>query len=138
MNGIDRSHDPYLVHIPALAGTSIDAAIATAAHGTLVKLYPQQRSMLNDALQDSLDDVPNGAPKLKGILYGRFVATLTLVSRLFDGASRQVEYVVNPAPGHWSPDPLNPTQTALGPTGATSTRSRSTAGTSSRRRTRRP
>jgi hypothetical protein len=93
----------------------MDAAIAAAAHRVLTALYPQQRDMLNQALLDSLAEVPNGGAEVKGIIYGRAAATRVLLNRHHDGSADEVEYVVNPAPGHWSADPLNPEQTALTP-----------------------
>src|SRR5262245_16845184 len=36
VNSIDRSYDPYLIQVDAAAGASITAAVAQAAHDTLV------------------------------------------------------------------------------------------------------
>jgi len=44
----------YAVDIKAPAGASIDAAVAAAAHGALVRLVPAQRAMLDDALNVAL------------------------------------------------------------------------------------
>jgi hypothetical protein len=115
VNGIDRSYQSIELRARAPHGTNVDAAIATAAHAVLARLYPAQRNMLNQQLVQSLADVPDGVGELKGILYGRLSAQVWLHERRDDGAGDVVEYTINPAPGHWQPDPLNPTQTAWGP-----------------------
>ena len=114
VNGIDGSYRSLFTRGPAPHGASMDAAIAQAAHDVLVALYPQQRTFIDDALQDSLDEVPDGKSERKGVLYGARVADAVLHARAHDHSDEKGEYTVNPAPGHWSPDPLNPGQTALG------------------------
>jgi hypothetical protein len=93
----------------------MDAAIASAAHGVLTRLYPDQRTFLNQQLQESLAQVPNGASEIKGVIYGRLAAERWLFERRHDHAHEEVEYTINPAPGHWQPDPLNAGQSAWGP-----------------------
>jgi hypothetical protein len=117
VNSIDKSYDPYLIQVPGVNhnNTSMDAAIASAAHAALVRLYPQQRTLLDAELEDSLEDVPDGLKERRGVLLGKLVGAAMVLSRKHDGASREVEYTVNPDPGHWSPDPINPLQQAWGP-----------------------
>jgi hypothetical protein len=93
----------------------MDAAVASAAHDVLVGLYPQQRSMLDAQLTASLADVPDGPKETRGVQLGRFTADAILRARRHDGSDRIVNYTVNPAPGHWQPDPVNPDQLAWGP-----------------------
>jgi hypothetical protein len=115
VNGIDRTHRSIEFPIPAPHGTNMNAAIASAAHGVLTQLYPDQRTFLNQKLQQSLAQVPNGAGELKGVIYGRLAAEWWLFQRRNDHSGDIVEYTVNPAPGHWQPDPMNSGQTAWGP-----------------------
>ena len=42
VNSIDGRFTPYLTVAPNAKGASLDAAVAQAAHDTLVKLYPSQ------------------------------------------------------------------------------------------------
>ncbi len=115
VNGIGGSYTPYLVRGPAPTGASLDAAVAQAAHDVLVSIYPGQSAFIDDALEDTLAEVPNGPAERKGVNYGHRVAGFVIRARLNDGSSEPDDYTVNPAAGHWQPDPLNPTQTALGP-----------------------
>lgn len=115
VNGIDRSYQPYIVRGPAPRGASIDAAVAQAAHDVLVAIYPQQTAFVDGELQDSLAEVPDGPGEIKGVQYGRRVADAVLRARANDGSSANPTYTPDGLPGHWEPDPVNPTQTALGP-----------------------
>jgi hypothetical protein len=115
VNGIARTHRSIEFLLPAPGGTNMNAAIATAAHAVLTRLYPDQREFLNQRLVQSLAEVPNGIGEIKGIIYGRLVAEKWLFVRRDDGAFDVVEYEINPAPGHWQPDPLNLGQSAWGP-----------------------
>lgn len=114
VNGIDGNHEPYLLHARAARGTSIDAAVATAAHDVLVSLYPAQRDALSSELADSLDDIPDGRAKRHGIAFGQSAADAVLRARRRDGSGANPVYLLDHLPGHWEPDPLNPSQTALG------------------------
>ena len=90
VNGIDRTYRPIEFHVPAPRGTDMDAAIASAAHGVLTQLYPDQRTFLNQQLQESLAQVPNGAGEIKGVIYGRLAAWLKLVNeRVTPGSSSE-------------------------------------------------
>ncbi len=113
-NGFDRTYQSIEFNVSAPRGANMDAAIAGAAHGALTSLYPAQRAFLDLALQQSLAEVPNGAGEIKGLEYGRRAAERWLHVRRRDHAGAVVEYTVNPAPGHWSPDPMNAGQSAWG------------------------
>jgi hypothetical protein len=54
INAIDRKHQVYAIEIKAPLGASMEAAAATAAHDTLIKLFPVQQSALDTALAESL------------------------------------------------------------------------------------
>jgi membrane-associated phospholipid phosphatase len=116
VNSIDRSYEQYLLKVPGQhrLTTSIDAAVASAAHDVLAALYPAQQSMLDAALADSLAAVPDGARETRGVALGQQTAAAMLQARENDGSGDVVTYTVNPAAGHWSPDPYNPTQIAWG------------------------
>jgi hypothetical protein len=117
VNSIDGSYEPYLLKVPGQSTrtTSVDAAVASAAHDVLAGLYPGQKSMLDAALADSLATVPDGTPETRGVALGQETAAAMLQARANDGSGDVVPYTVNPDPGHWSPDPYNPTQIAWGP-----------------------
>src|SRR3954468_14685416 len=68
VNSIDGSYEPYLLKVPGQSRltTSMDAAVASAAHDVLAALYPAQTSMLDAALVDSLATVPDGIRETRG------------------------------------------------------------------------
>ena len=114
-NGFARTYGSIEFNAAAPHGANMDAAIAAAAHGVLTALYPDQRAFLDQKLQQSLGEVPNGNGERKGLQYGSKSAEKWLRERRNDHSADVVPYTINPAAGHWSPDPMNPAQTALGP-----------------------
>jgi hypothetical protein len=117
VNSIDRSFDKYLTQLNGYnaRNTSVDAAVASAAYRALVNLYPAQKQFLDTKLADSLAEVPNGSAENRGVQLGRIVADAIVAERSHDRSDVVVPYTPNPAPGHWQPDDVNPTQTAWGP-----------------------
>jgi hypothetical protein len=79
-----------------------DAALATALHDTLAAQVPSQASQLDDALQDTLSDIPGGGSKKHGITAGRQEAEKVLAERNGDGLDTAS---VNAA---WTPPPAAP------------------------------
>src|SRR3954469_7456595 len=63
VRAVDRKGAAYAVDLKAPAGTSLDAAVAAAAHGALIRLAPAQRAMLDTALSTSLSKVADGQGK---------------------------------------------------------------------------
>src|SRR5437868_1840748 len=49
VNGITRTHEPYLVQSSASASASLEAAASAAAHKALVNLFPAAASSFNTA-----------------------------------------------------------------------------------------
>jgi hypothetical protein len=113
VNSIDGSYTPYLAKIKASRGASLKAAVAQAAHDTLIALYPQQQAMFDDALEDALEDIPPG-PARKGIEVGKAAAGNILRARANDGWQNDQTYQPIPLPGFHQPDPLHPNQGCLG------------------------
>lgn len=93
---------------------SEEAAIAQAAHDTLIDSFPNQAASFDAALAESLDAVEDGDAKTAGIAFGAESANLIMAARQDDGSGVPYEYVVSDAPGAWRPDPINPGQQALG------------------------
>jgi hypothetical protein len=84
VNAVEPRYTPYL-RLPApAAGTSAEAAAAGAAHGVLVRLFPNQAVLLGTALANSLAGVPDGPGKTSGVVYGDIVASLIYDARLAD------------------------------------------------------
>jgi len=101
------------------------AAASQAAHDVLVALYPSQSATFDAYLATKLATVPAGQSKTDGINLGAAVAAAVINKRVGDGSANAqttmppgagaAPYTVSFTNGNWQPDPLHPTQTALGP-----------------------
>jgi hypothetical protein len=119
VNSIDRVYDPYLIQLPAPRNASIDAAVAEAAHETLVSLYPYQRATFDAELASSLHGIPL-IPAIEGVAVGYLVAHYTLAVRANDGSQidavgQPVNWTYGQMPGQWRADPNHPDATPLTP-----------------------
>lgn len=115
VNAIDGGHTPYItVNAPA-QGASIDAAVARAAHDTLVALYPEQGPELGRTLAQALRRGPRGSARSVGLAVGAEAAANILSARVDDGSDAVVEYTPGTNPGDHQEDPLNPGQGFLTP-----------------------
>lgn len=104
VNSIDRLNAPYVVDTIAPAGTSREAAAASAAHRTLVSLFPTQQALFDAQLAASLSAIPDGFGKTSGINLGNYVADQILLKRSTDGSDQSVPpYTGSTAPGKWRP-----------------------------------
>jgi len=115
MNAVAGGYKSYTDQPPATAATSAEAAIAQAAHDTLINLYPSHAATFAAALITDLGAIPEGTAKINGILLGQTCAAAILDLRDGDGSTNPQTYAESDEPGHWRADPINPTQTALGP-----------------------
>jgi PAP2 superfamily len=109
VNAIDRTHRPYLISLSGVARTaSQDAAAAAAAHEVLVTLYPLFSARLDEQLQQSLAQVPDGAMKTDGVRIGHDVADSILARRSNDGSAAQpIAFAFGSAPGVYQSTPPN-------------------------------
>jgi hypothetical protein len=126
VNAIHRRYSTYtdLPQVPA--STSLDAAIAQAAHDTLIELYPAQKPKFDQLLANDLALIPNGNAKTGGIALGRDAAARILALRANDGSRHPEPCVVLPCPtggllyptsnepGRWRRDPIGLSPLALG------------------------
>jgi hypothetical protein len=119
VNSIDPQSTPYLIQISAPADASLDAAVAQAAHDTLVAMFPNQQSYFDSELASSLTGIAT-MPAVEGVAVGSAVASYILAVRADDGS--QIDAVGQPAhytygqlPGQWRADPLHPNATPLTP-----------------------
>lgn len=91
------------------------AAAAQAAYTVLSGIYADQSATLNTALATSLSLIPNSQSKTDGAALGTMIGQTILDQRSTDGYDSMSQYMPTNTPGHWQPDPLNPTQEAWGP-----------------------
>jgi hypothetical protein len=98
---------------------SMEAAIAQAAHDTLVALFPSQTASCDAQLADDLSQIPDGRAKAKGIELGQQAAAAILTLRTNDGSERDeprvgIEFLTGDEPGEWRQDPISELPLALG------------------------
>ncbi|MBO0725605.1 MAG: hypothetical protein J2P52_08400, partial [Blastocatellia bacterium] len=126
VNAIQRRYKTYTNLPQPPASTSLDSAIAQAAHDTLIALYPSQRPKFDQLLADDLALIPNGNSKNRGIALGMNAAANILALRANDGSQHLEPCVVLPCPtggllyptsnepGMWRQDPIGMSPLALG------------------------
>ena len=115
---IEGGYKPYAIQLTAPPDTSAAAAIATAAHHTLVGLQPAlgltpaQQGILDGDYAAYLAAIPDGTAKTNGITIGEQVASAVLALRSNDGREQNPTLAdLNPpapGPGVWQPDPTRP------------------------------
>jgi vanadium chloroperoxidase len=93
---------PYFDRQPGPAGTSVDEAIAAAAHNTLSKLYPSQQPYFDAILAAQAND-----PNSDSFKVGIRVAQAILNHRAHDPGAGSTTYRPSLARGHHRPDPEN-------------------------------
>ena len=101
-NAVDRHYQSYLGVPKAPRDADINAAVATAAHDTLIGLYPAQASMIDDATVSALAAVPQGDGRRDGIAAGHAAAVAALAAGGRDPAVKPKRYWPTGAPGVWS------------------------------------
>ena len=102
-NAITRSHVAFVSQPTAAPASSIDAAVATAAHDVMVALVPAQKPLLDAALAATLAKVSDATAREGGIGVGRQAAEQTLKLRSGDGADAKPNYVPEAGSGKWQP-----------------------------------
>jgi len=119
VNAIVNEYESYLDLRTAPHSASMDAAIAQAAHDTLVALFPSQKASCDAQLADDLSQIPDGHPKTKGIQLGQHAAAAILALRANDGSEHAeprvgIEFLTGDEPGEWRQDPISVIPLALG------------------------
>jgi hypothetical protein len=101
--------------------TSIDAAIATAARDTLVKMFPSQASNFNSLYVRDIARIPSSLERQKniGVALGQRAAARILALRSSDGWAGTdprmgTEWTTSDLAGHWRQDPISQAPIALG------------------------
>jgi membrane-associated phospholipid phosphatase len=105
VNGIARTHEPYLVQSEVPASASREAAASGAAHEALVNLFPANVSAFDTLHAAILATIPDGPRKTAGVVWGEFVASQILAIRANDGFDAIVPPPNGSGPGVWVPTP---------------------------------
>jgi hypothetical protein len=107
VNAIERRYETYRIDPSSpTRGASSKAAAAAAAYYTLVGLFPDEAAALDAAYGASLESIPDGLAKTKGIAVGEEVAAGILQLRANDGRNVVVPYVFGSGPGVYEQTPL--------------------------------
>jgi hypothetical protein len=119
VNAITGGYQSYTGIENARSGTSMDAAIAQAAHDTLNALFPSQKTSCDQQLANDLSKIADGHAKLDGILLGSKAAAAILRQRMKDGSQLAeprvgVDFFPSNQPGKWRQDPISHHPLALG------------------------
>ncbi len=120
VNAIKRDYLSY-AGIPAThPNASMDAAIAQAAHDTLVALFPSQAESIHELLSEDLADIgPPASRRDAGILVGQNAAAAILAMRASDHSQHPeslmgIDYIPSSDAGFWRQDPISLIPLALG------------------------
>lgn len=97
---------PFRVRYVARVDADPAAAAAVAVHRVLVELYPARVAEFDAALDATLDPVPDGPTKARGVALGLATAEAVLRWRAADGeVARRSDYRPRTGPGLWRPTP---------------------------------
>jgi hypothetical protein len=97
LNAIDPRYEPY-AFAGSAAKASVAAAVAAAAHDTLVRLVPQAAAAVEAEYEASLSSVPDGAAKDAGIATGRAAGAAILAQRAGDDLFTAITKPYTPGP----------------------------------------
>jgi membrane-associated phospholipid phosphatase len=103
VNGILRTHEPYLVTEDAPFGASVEVAAATAARDVLSALYPGAAATFDALHATIVNSIVDGVHKTSGIAWGAGVAARILAERQNDGSAAVAEWPGADEPGRWRP-----------------------------------
>ncbi len=117
INSIAGGYKSY-THLPRSSG-SIPAAVITAAHDTLVVLYPSHASRLTKFENHDLAEIPDSTAKIQGLEAGKRAAASILALRADDGSQHPesqmgIDFIPSNNPGKWRQDPVSHLPVALG------------------------
>jgi hypothetical protein len=119
MNAIEGGYRSYTGVRAGHGPISEAAAVAQAAHDTLVALFPSQTASFDTLLAEDLAGIANSAQKRNGIRLGQQVADAIIAMRVNDGSEHPeprigIDYFPSDQPGHWRQDPISLIPLALG------------------------
>jgi hypothetical protein len=119
VNAIAGGHESFTDLPPAPPGTSLAAAVASAAHDTLAALFPSQAASFDDLLERDLRRIHDRKARRKGVALGRQAAERILTWVAGDGSVHPesrvgIDFHPSDDAGYWRPDPISLSRVALG------------------------
>ena len=119
LNSIVGGFKSYVGLSKKAGSPSQDAAIAQAAHDTLVALWPSQKASFDQKLADDLSLISDPTQRGQGIIVGQRAANAILALRADDGSQIpeprvNIDFITSNEAGHWRQDPISQHPLALG------------------------
>jgi membrane-associated phospholipid phosphatase len=119
VNAIAGGYHSYTGVPSAPYNTSMAAAVAQAAHDTLVALFPAQKTSFARRLAEEMRRIPASSSRERGRELGRRAAAAILALRADDGSAHAepvigIDYLMTDAMGEWRQDPISQVPMALG------------------------
>lgn len=119
VNAIAGGYGSWVGLRAAPSGTSMDAAVAQAAHDTLVSLFPSQATSFHRRLAEELVRVRDWRALLRGVELGHRAAVAVLARTHNDGSDHSEpiygeDFLASDAAGWWRQDPISQSPVALG------------------------
>ena len=105
VHAVTQKGPAYAIDLQAPPGTSIEAAVAMAAHDVLVQLVPMQQPKLDQALGKALAQLPDDSGRKAGMAIGGQVAERSIALRKGDHADAKVTFTPKPGLGLYQPTP---------------------------------
>lgn len=116
-NAVTRRYEPYMLRLTADANTSVDAAVASAAHRALSVVWPRENRVWDELYEVSLSRVGDASAKAAGIRLGRAAADGILMLRSEDIPFPGPADEFRAGAGLWRPNTPELTATQAGPYG---------------------
>jgi hypothetical protein len=105
VNSIERTHQPYLGFVGAPHTANEEAAVAAAAHATMLSLFHNSQAVLDAEYAARLALVVDGPEKEAGIAAGEGAAAAMIAARADDGSGVTLNYEFGVNPGDYIPTP---------------------------------
>lgn len=105
LNSVERTHQPYQFCPDAPPNASAEAAAVGAAREVMQGLYPSASGRTSDLYATYVSSVDGTAAVSNSLAFGARVGRMALQSRADDGATSDVPYIPNSAPGQWRRTP---------------------------------
>lgn len=119
VSSIKGGYHTYLPHSPAPSEIDLSAAIAKSAHTALSAVFPSQKNIFDNFLNEELQEIPDSPAEDAALIYAAEIATDIITARTNDGSelntlASELNYPFNPAPGYWAIDPISKKPPAVG------------------------
>src|SRR5262245_10302072 len=109
LNSIQSRYATYAQSSGTTAGASPEAAVAAAAHDSMLGLLPGARQTLDEELSRSLAAIESADARSRGADLGKRIEAAKTAPRAHDGADRNVDVPGGTEPGQYRPTPPDET-----------------------------